>query len=93
MTNVLAQGDVTGPKGRFLMAKTMAGEVRKEADVPAIEDRITRTAILLPYTLEFSVIGGTATIGMVVENANSNWTAVDNFTLQYLGKGRCRYGS
>ncbi len=23
---------------------------------------------------------------MVVENANSNWTAVDNFTLQYLGK-------
>lgn len=34
MTNVLAQGDVAGPKGRFLMAKTLAGEVRKEADKP-----------------------------------------------------------
>ena len=86
MTNVLAQGDVTGPKGRFLMAKTMAGEVRKEADVPAIENPDKANGYFAPYTLEFSVIGGTATIGMVVENANSNWTAVDNFTLQYLGK-------
>lgn len=86
MTNVLAQGDVTGPKGRFLMAKTLAGEVRKEADVPAIEDPNHSNGYFAPYTLEFSVIGGTATIGMVVENANSNWTAVDNFTLQYLGK-------
>ena len=86
MTNVLAQGDVTGPKGRFLMAKTLAGEVRKEADVPAIEDPNHSNGYFVPYTLEFSVIGGTATIGMVVENANSNWTAVDNFTLEYLGK-------
>ena len=85
MTNVLAQGDVTGPKGRFLMAKTLAGEVRKEADVPAIEDPNHSNGYFAPYTLEFSVIGGTATIGMVVENANSNWTAVEYFTLQYLG--------
>ena len=86
MTNVLAQGDVTGPKGRFLMAKTLAGEVRKEADVPAIEDPNHSNGYFASYTVDFSVIGGTATIGMVVENANSNWTAVDNFTLQYLGK-------
>ena len=86
MTNVLAQGDVTGPKGRFLMAKTLAGEVRKEADVPAIENPDKSNGYFAPYTVDFSVIGGTATIGMVVENANSNWTAVDNFTLQYLGK-------
>ena len=86
MTNVLAQGDVTGPKGRFLMAKTLAGEVRKEADVPAIENPEKSNGYFAPYTVDFSVIGGTATIGMVVENANSNWTAVDNFTLQYLGK-------
>ena len=65
MTNVLAQGDVTGPKGRFLMAKTMAGEVRKEADVPAIENPDKANGYFAPYTLEFSVIGGTATIGMV----------------------------
>ena len=86
MTNVLASGDVTGPKGRFLMAKTLAGEVRKEADVAAVENPDDNNGYFAPYTVDFSVIGGTATIGMVVENANSNWTAVDNFTLQYLGK-------
>ena len=54
--------------------------------MPAIENPDKANGYFAPYTLEFSVIGGTATIGMVVENANSNWTAVDNFTLQYLGK-------
>ena len=58
MTNVLAQGDVTGPKGRFLMAKTMAGEVRKEADVPAIENPDKANGYFAPYTLEFSLSAG-----------------------------------
>lgn len=31
-------------------------------------------------------MGGTATIGFRVEGANSQWTAVDNFSLQFLGK-------
>ena len=86
MTNVVPNETVSGPKGRFLMAKTLAGEVRKEADVPAVVNPDKSNGYFAPYTLEFSVIGGTATIGMVVENANSNWTAVDNFTLEYLGK-------
>ena len=68
------------------MAKTLTGEVRKEADKPAIENPDKANGYFAPYTVDFSVIGGTATIGMVVENANSNWTAVDNFTLEYLGK-------
>ena len=86
MTNVVPNETVSGPKGRFLMAKTLAGEVRKEADVPAVVNPDKSNGYFAPYTLEFSVIGGTATIGMVVENANSNWSAVDNFTLEYLGK-------
>ena len=86
MTNVVPNETVSGPKGRFLMVKTLAGEVRKEADVPAVVNPDKSNGYFAPYTLEFSVIGGTATIGMVVENANSNWSAVDNFTLEYLGK-------
>lgn len=74
------------PKGRFLYAKTLVGEARTEANVQAVENPGKANGYFAPYTVEFSVIGGTATIGMVVENANSNWTAVDNFTLKYLGK-------
>ena len=74
------------PKGRFLYAKTLVGEARTEANVQAVENPDKANGYFAPYTVEFSVIGGTATIGMVVENANSNWTAVDNFTLKYLGK-------
>ena len=38
------------------------------------------------YTVDVDVIGGIITIGYVVQGANSTWSAVDNFTLEYMGK-------
>ena len=34
----------------------------------------------------FSVIGGTATVGMRSEGSKDGWSAVGYFTLQYMGK-------
>lgn len=85
--------DTEAPKGRFLMARTLAGEVRREADVQALVDSAHSNGYFAHYDLEFSVVRGTATIGMVVEGASTNWTAVDNFTLEYLGKSEAVMGT
>ena len=71
-----------GPKGLFLYAKTVAGESKKEADVPSPDG----TPYAAPYTVDFSVIGGTATVGMRSEGSKDGWSAVGYFTLQYMGK-------
>lgn len=85
LTNVMADAEagVSGPEGRFLVAKSLGEEVRVEADVPSPYG----AAYAAPYSLEFSVAGGEATIGMRVIDANSNWSGVDNFSLEYLGNG------
>ncbi len=70
------------PTGLFLFAKTLAGESKKEADQYSTGGE----AYAAPYTVDFSVIGGTATIGMRSEGAPDNWSAVGNFTLKYMGK-------
>ena len=36
--------------------------------------------------MDFSVIGGTATVGMRSEGSKDGWSAVGYFTLQYMGK-------
>ncbi|MCD8318347.1 MAG: hypothetical protein LUC45_05710, partial [Paraprevotella sp.] len=69
------------PKGRFLVAKTLSGEVRTEANVSSPDGN----GYAVPYEVKFSVVGGTASIGMRVIDANSNWSGVDNFTLTYYG--------
>ena len=71
-----------GPKGLFLYAKTVVGESKKEADVPSPDG----TPYAAPYTVDFSVIGGTATVGMRSEGSKDGWSAVGYFTLQYMGK-------
>ena len=71
-----------GPKGLFLYAKTVAGESKKEADVPSPDG----SSYAAPYTVDFSVIGGTATVGMRSEGSKDGWSAVGYFTLQYMGK-------
>ena len=71
-----------GPKGLFLYAKTVAGESKKEADVPSPDG----TPYAAPYTVDFSVIGGTATVGMRSEGSKDGWSSVGYFTLQYMGK-------
>ena len=83
LTNVTEENG--GPKGRFLYAKSKGGEVTFEANVPSPYDDKGK-GYAAPYSLEFSVIGGTATVGMKVQNANSNWSGVDNFKLEFLGK-------
>ena len=71
-----------GPKGLFLYAKTVAGESKKEADTPSPDG----SSFAAPYTVDFSVIGGTATVGMRSEGSKDGWSAVGYFTLQYMGK-------
>lgn len=72
------EGD-TQAEGRYLYARTLVGESRQKAE-------ITQSQVFTPTTLDFSVVGGTATVGFRVEGANSQWTAVDNFSLQFLGQ-------
>lgn len=69
----------TQAEGRYLYARTLTGESRQKAE-------ISQDQVFTPFTLDFSVVGGTATIGFRVEGANSQWTAVDNFSLQFLGQ-------
>ena len=71
-----------GPKGLFFYAKTVAGESKKEADTPSPDG----SSYAAPYTVDFSVIGGTATVGMRSEGSKDGWSAVGYFTLQYMGK-------
>ena len=78
--NIEANG---GAAGLFLYARTLGGESATEAD-HASPDGSTWA---FPYSVDFNVIGGTATIGMRSTDYASNWSAVGYFTLQYLGAG------
>ena len=86
LTNRLPTEDEPNSKGLFLSATSLAGTVRVEATDPAEEANQNRGyGTWHHYTVDFEVIAGTATIGYVVEGANSTWSAVDDFTLEYLG--------
>lgn len=84
LTNVMANAEtgVTSPKGSYLTARSIGEEVRREADIPSPDGN----GYAVPYSLDFSVAGGVATIGFRTEDANSNWSGVDNFKLEYLGR-------
>lgn len=41
--------------------------------------------------LQFTVVGGETTIGMVAENASGNWVCFDNVRLEYLGEATDNY--
>ena len=65
----------------------MAGEKKVEATDPADAANAGRgNGTWHHYTVDVDVIGGIITIGYVVQGANSTWSAVDNFTLEYMGK-------
>lgn len=86
LTNRMPTEDEPKSLGLYLSAKTLAEEVRVAADKPAEAGNENRgNGTWHYYTADFEVIGGTATIGYVVENANSTWSAVDNFDLKYMG--------
>ena len=84
LTNAKANAEtgVTSPKGSYLTARSIGEEVRREADIPSPDGN----GYAAPYSLDFSVAGGVATIGFRTEDANSNWSGVDNFRLEYLGR-------
>ena len=88
LTNRLPTEDEPNTRGLFLSATTLGGQTRVEATHAASESNSGRGyGTWGHYTVDFDVIGGTATIGLVVEGANTNWTAVDDFTLEYMGPG------
>lgn len=49
------------------------------------EDQRTAVSKDARYSVDFTVVGGSATIGFVAENASGNWICVDDFHLLYLG--------
>ena len=66
----ITQGNESLPNtGAFLVADAERKEV----------------SVVNTYIVKFTVIGGTADIGFVCQNATGNWVAVDNFQLFYLG--------
>ena len=87
LTNKLPTEDAPTPKGLFLYAQSLAGEKKVEATDPAETANEWRGyGTWHHYTVDVDVIGGIITIGYVVQGANSTWSAVDNFTLEYMGK-------
>ena len=87
LTNKLPTEDAPTPKGLFLYAQSLAGEKKVEATDPAETANEGRGyGTWHHYTVDVDVIGGIITIGYVVQGANSTWSAVDNFTLEYMGK-------
>lgn len=87
LTNKLPTEDAPTPKGLFLYAQSLAGEKKVEATDPADAANAGRgNGTWHHYTVDVDVIGGIITIGYVVQGANSTWSAVDNFTLEYMGK-------
>ena len=73
--------DNGGASGLFLYGSSLTGEVTKEADVPSPDGN----AYAAPYTVEFTVLGGQATVGMRASGYAGNWSYVADFTLKYLG--------
>ena len=77
-----------GAAGLFLYASTLMGESKTEADgaAPGGTTAAEGAAYASPYSVDFSVIDGTATIGFRSEGYKGNWSAVGYFTLKYMGK-------
>ena len=72
-----------GASGLFLYANTLGGESTVEANQPSPDG----SSWAFPYSVDFNVIGGMATVGMRADDYAGNWSAVGYFTLQYLGAG------
>ncbi len=72
-----------GASGLSLYAKTLGGESVTEADQASPDG----SSWAYPYSVDFNVIGGMATIGMRSTDYGGNWSAVGYFTLQYMGAG------
>ena len=80
------------PYGVYLYAENSGIESRAEAhslEFGGLKDGVVSEAAPQPRNtvLEFLAMDGTIKIGFKVANTNCNWVAVDNFKLEYLGKG------
>ena len=80
------------PYGVYLYAENSGIESRAEAhslEFGGLKDGVVSEADPQPRNtvLEFLAMDGTIKIGFKVANTNCNWVAVDNFKLEYLGKG------
>ena len=51
------------------------------------DDAMAEVTVRGQYTLDFTVVSGSVTIGFRAEGAKGNWIAVDNFRLEYIGNG------
>ncbi len=67
----ILQNPLSGKPGAFLFANDSETEVGDKND----------------YSADFLVIDGTASIGFKTLSSQANWTALDNFRLQYKGFG------
>ena len=49
------------------------------------KDIATQNNVPLNYSLTTNVTNGKATLGIDISKTNTNWVAIDNVTLRYLG--------
>ena len=87
------QGDrAKTPYGVYIYAENSGIESRAEAhslEFGGLRDGVVSETDPYPRNtvLEFFAMDGTIKIGFKTVNTNCNWVAVDNFKLEYLGKG------
>ena len=71
------------PKGAYLVVNGGSGEERQAVNQPG---EINGKFTAIPYEVEFTVLDGSAIIGLRVIDANFQWLGIDNFKLVYCGK-------
>ena len=74
--------DGVGPQGLYVYASSFGAETRSSEQPLASPDG---SGYASPVSVEFDVINGSVTVGFKAVDYNSQWCAVDNFSLQFLG--------
>lgn len=76
-------------EGAYVVAKGFGPERRTEATVQSPDG----AGYAMPFSVDFTVQDGTATVGFRVISTNSNWIGVDNFKLEYMGPSASESGA
>ena len=74
--------DGVGPQGLYVYASSFGAETRSSKQPLASPDG---SGYASPVSVEFDVINHSVTVGFKAVDYNSQWCAVDNFSLQFLG--------
>ena len=76
------KADEGGPQGLYVYASSFGAETRSSEQPLGSPDG---SGYASPVSVEFDVINHSVTVGFKAVDYNSQWCAVDNFSLQFLG--------